>query len=69
MSVAEIKEEMRKLSVAELADIEQLASDLRRAAEAGVPAIRHAEAADPDVPAALDAVFAKHRELLHRLAQ
>ena len=65
MSVAEIKSALRTLSAAELADIEQLAADLRRSP----PRVREAQPSDSDVPAAMDAVFEKHRELLRRLAQ
>ena len=65
MSVAEIKDALRTLSAAELADIEKLASDLRRAPASP----REVLPTDPDVPAAMDAVFEKHRELLQRLAQ
>lgn len=69
MSVAEIKDALRTLSAAELADIERLAADLRqRPAEIG-PRVREVQPSDADVPAAMDAVFEKHRELLRRLAQ
>ena len=68
MSLAEIKNAVRALTPAELADIERLVVDLpRRAGETGT-AIREAQPADGDVPAAMDAVFEKHRELLRRLA-
>ncbi len=66
MSLAEIKEEMRHMSPAELADIERLAAELR---QPGEPQVRVVQPTDQDVPAAMDAVFDKHRELLRRLAQ
>jgi len=69
MSVAEIKEALRNLSAAELADIEQLASDLRQRPDASDPRVRVVQPSDADVPAAMDAVFEKHRDLLRRLAQ
>ena len=66
MSVAEIKEEMRHMTAAELADIEKHAAELRGGSE---PRVRVAEPNDTDVPAAMDAVFSKHSDLLRRLAQ
>lgn len=68
MSLAEIKDAMRRLTPAELADIEQLVVDLRDTSKAE-PRTRIAHPSDPDVPAAMKAVFEKHREVLHRLAQ
>jgi hypothetical protein len=69
MSLAEIKEAVRGLTPTELADVERLVADLRREATSTQPRVREAQPADPDVPAAMDAVFEKHRELLRRLAQ
>jgi hypothetical protein len=69
MSLAEIKDAVRRLTPAELADIERLVVDLRREAEGSECRVREARPTDPDVPAAMDAVFEKHRELLRRLAQ
>ena len=69
MSVAEIKAALRTLSAAELADIEQWAADLRQHPAETAPRVRVAQPSDADVPAAMDAVFEKHRELLRRLAQ
>lgn len=68
MSLAEIKHAVRALTPAELADIERLVVELRQRAGEAEPRIREAQAGDADVPAAMDAVFEKHRELL-RLAQ
>ena len=69
MSVAEIKDALRTLGAAELADIEQLAADLRQRPAETMPGVRVVQPSDADVPAAMDAVFEKHRELLRRLAQ
>ena len=69
MSLAEIKDAVRALTPAELADIERLVAELRRRTAEVEPRIREAQPADADVPAAMDAVFEKHRELLRRLAQ
>ena len=69
MSLAEIKNAVRALTPAELVDIELLVVELRQRAGDAAPAIREAQPADADVPAAMDAVFEKHRELLRRLAQ
>ena len=68
MSLAEIKDAVRGLTPAELADIEQLVVELRQTPEAE-PCIRVAYPSDPDVPAAMNAVFEKHRDVLRRLAQ
>ena len=69
MSLAEIKNAVRALTPAELADIERLVAELRRGTAEAEPRIREAQPADADVPAAMDGVFEKHRELLRRLAQ
>lgn len=69
MSLAEIKDAVRRLTPAELVDIERLVADLRREAEVSETRVREVQPNDPDVPAAMDAVFEKHRELLRRLAQ
>ena len=69
MSLAEIKNAVRALTPAELADIERLVAELRCRTGEAEPPIREAQPADADVPAAMDAVFEKHRELLRRLAQ
>ena len=69
MSVAEIKDALRTLNAAELADIEQLAANLRQHPPEAAPLVREVQPSDAAVPAAMDAVFAKHRELLRRLAQ
>jgi hypothetical protein len=66
MSVAEIKEEMRRMTSSELADIEKLAVELQRGSETRV---REVQSSDADLQPAMDAVFDKHRDLLRRLAQ
>ena len=68
MSLTEIKAAVRGLTPAELVDIEHLVVELRHAGEAE-PRVREALPTDAGVPAAMDAVFDKHRELLRRLAQ
>ena len=68
MSLTEIKAAVRGLTPAELVDIEHLVVELRHAGETE-PRVREAQPGDADVPAAMDAVFEKHRELLRRLAQ
>ena len=69
MSLAEIKNAVRALTPAELSDIERLVIELRHRAGEDEQRIREAQSDDADVPAAMDAVFEKHRELLRRLAQ
>ena len=91
MSVAEIKDELRHLTLEERKEIaralielnepRQAASfaeakayvfdnygDLLRRLGNDAPRVREAQLSDADVPAAMDAVFEKHRELLHRLS-
>ena len=68
MSLAEIKNAVRTLTPAELADVEQLVAELRQTSDTE-PRIRVAYPSDPDVPAAMNAVFEKHRDVLRRLAQ
>ncbi len=67
MSVAEIKDEIRRMSAEERKEIARTLAEIE-GAEAQ-PAVREVHPSDPDVAAAMDAVFNKHRELLHRLAQ
>jgi hypothetical protein len=67
MSVAEIKEQMRQMYALDVADIGQFAVELLRKAEP--VSVREVSPTDLDVPAAMDEIFEKHRELLRRLAQ
>jgi hypothetical protein len=67
MSVAEIKDEIRRMSAEERKEIARTIAEID-GAEAQ-PTVREVHPSDPDVAAAMDAVFTKHRELLHRLAQ
>jgi hypothetical protein len=67
MSVAEIKEELGRMSAEERKEIVRAIAEIDDAATR--PAVREVHPSDPDVAAAMDAVFTKHRELLHRLAQ
>ena len=69
MSVAEIKDALRTLSAAELADIEQLAADLRRNPAQAAPRVREVKPSDPDFVAAKKKIFEEHRELFRRLAE
>ena len=69
MSLAEIKNAVRGLTPADLADIERLVAELRGREGEAESRIREAQPSDADVPAAMNAVFDKHRELLRRLAQ
>ena len=68
MSLTEIKAAVRGLTPAELVDIEHLVVELRHAGKTELR-VGEAQPGDTDVPAAMDAVFDKHRELLRRLAQ
>ena len=69
MSVVEIKAALRSLSAAELADVEQLAADLRRNPAQPAPQVREVKSSDPDFIAAKKKVFEEHRELFRRLAE
>ena len=69
MSLTEIKAAVRGLTPAELVDIEHLVVKLRHGGGETDARVREAQPGDDDVPAAMDAVFEKHRELLRRLAQ
>lgn len=69
MSVAEIKEEMKRLSEPELLEIEKLAAELRKNSTDGSTRGREVYPSDPGVPEAIDKVFQTHHELFRRLAQ
>ena len=69
MSLAEMKNEMRRLTPAELVEIERLAAEIRAEHGQTQASVREAQPGDADVPAAMDAVFGKHGELLRKLAQ
>ena len=66
MSVAEIKEELHRLSPEERNEISRALAAL---SEEKSSLIREVQPTDADLPAAMDAVFSKHRDLLGRLAQ
>jgi hypothetical protein len=69
MSLAEMKNELRRLTPAELRELEKLLAEIRTENGEAAARVREAAPDDADVPAAVDAVFGKHRELLRKLAQ
>lgn len=66
MSVAEIKEQLKRLSAAELDEVEKLVAELK---QNGTARVREIHPDDPGVSERIDAVLKKHDKLLRRLAQ
>ena len=69
MSLAEIKDELRRLTPADRREIGKVLAELNAEGDDSTTRVREVTSTDADVPAAMDAVFEKHRELLRRLAQ
>jgi isopropylmalate/homocitrate/citramalate synthase len=67
MSLAEMKEELRRLTPEERRELARALVELE--APEIEPRVREAQPSDPGVVQAMDAVFSKHSELLRRLAQ
>lgn len=69
MSIAEIKEELTRMTRVERGEIEKILADLREPEDSAPPRVREVGPNDPGVAEAMDKVFQTHHELLRRLAQ